>query len=460
MGLTYEVAKFVVEKGFDDFSGKEIQAVKDLVLDGVGTMISGIPEPVTQIMIQYAEDSGGRPDCGVVGAKFKTSLTQAAFLNGTSTHAVELESVGPYTGSNPMTNIPVALSAAEKFNLSGKAVIEGIIIGLEVQTKLGMSGPGAWDKGFSSIPLYGTLGAAASAGKMLKLSTEQMQHSFGIAIAQCSGQKRQQGSMGHLLENGIACRNGVTASILAKRGMTSDPNLLEGPRGLFDLFSTAGRGYDLENTVKSLGNPFCVAGGLYIKKYASCLYAHRAMDAIIQLKREHDIRYEDVQGVQVEVPTFVAEMLHFSEPRNGAETSFSMHQSLGSVLVDEVVELPYLRPFRDSGATDPKYIEARRKVEMIERADWSGGRSLPWSTPLTIVMKSGKKYTKTIDGNQLKGSPSNPLTHKELVARHGVLVRDFLSAKQTERSVDLIYNLENLDSVAELMKLLTYSEPK
>ncbi len=226
----------------------------------------------------------------MLGGKFRTSLTNAVLINGTSQHAQELESEGVYSGSLPMTNIPVALNAAEKFKLSGKAVIEGIIIGLEVETRLGMGGPGAFDKGFSSIPTFGTFGAAATAGKMMKLSVDQMQHAIGIGTAQSSGQQRQQGSMTHLLEAGIACRNGVTAALLAKEGVTSDPNLIEGERGFYDLFCSGGRGYDIEAVIRSLGNPFCITSpGVLIKKYANCFFNQRAMDALIELMKENDI---------------------------------------------------------------------------------------------------------------------------------------------------------------------------
>lgn len=455
MGLTNIVAKFVAEKGYKDFSKEDIQAAKELVLDGIGTMISGAREQVAQITIQFVKDSGGVAECGVVGEKFKTSLINAVFANGVSIHANELESVGLYTGSNPMNNIPIALSLAEKCELSGKAVIEGVILGLEVSSKLGKGGPGAWDRGFSSIPLYGTLGAVASAGRLMNLSIEQLQHAFGIGIAQCSGQQRQQGSMTHYLESGLACRNGVTAAMLAKAGMTADANLIEGERGFYDLFS-AGRDYSVDKVVQSLGNPFCVAEG-YIKKYGNALRAHRAMDALVRLMEEHAIHYEDVVNVRAEVPPF-AQLLRFRDPRDGEEAKFSLEQALGAILIDEDPELPYLRPFTDAGVADPKYKEARKKITVIERKDLTGGRSAPFALPVTVVLKSGQEYSKVVDANSLKGGRGNPLTWDELVVRHRALCKEFLSSRQIERSVELIKSLENLDSVSELMNLITFAK--
>ena len=457
MELTHGVAKFIIEKGYQDLSREEIQSAKDLILDAIGGMIGGARERVTAITIQYARETGGTAECGILGGKIQTSLLNAALANGTSCHSQELEAIGLYTGSNPMTNIPVALSVAEKLNLPGKAVIEGTVIGLEVQTKLGMGGPGSFDRGFSSIPLYGSMGAAATAGKMMRMSVEQLQNAFGIAIAQSSGQQRQQGSMTHLLEAGIACRNGVTAAMLARGGMTADPSLLEGERGFYELFCSGGRGYNQEGVLSALGNPFCVSG-VFIKKYGCCFFNHRAMDALFQLIDEHKIHFEDVDSVQAEIPPFVADMLRFPEPQNGEDAKFSLHQALGSILLDGKVDLPYLRPFSDAGAVDPQYRAARKKIRVIERKDWGGGRSAPWSTPVTIHMKDGRKFAKSVNADDLKGGPKNPLSREELVERYRAMTEGFLSSSSITRSLDLISNLENQDSISELMKLVTFGK--
>jgi 2-methylcitrate dehydratase PrpD len=459
MGLTYEVAKFVTGKGFRDFSKEEISITKDLVLDCLGVMIGAANEKVIQGTIQYVREGGQGGESGVIAGKFRTSPSDAALINGTAAHAQELESEGLYSGSLPMTIIPVALSIAEKYKLSGKAVIEGIMIGLELETKMGLAGPGLYDRGFASIGTFGTLGAAATAGKMLNLSVEQLQNMFGIGIAQCSGQARQQGSMGHLLETGLACRNGATAALLAKEGITSDPNLIEGDRGFYDLFCSGGRGYDLEKVIPSLGQPFCITSpGIIIKKYGCCFFAHRGMDALQQLIAEHDIRYEDVETVRVDVPVWISKLLlRFPEPKNCEETQFSLQQCIGSVLVDRKPDLPYLRPFSDPGAVDPKYQEARKKVTWKVREEWSS-RSLPWSMPITVNMKNGGTYTKTVD--KVKGDPADPLSKEELISRHQNLVQGFLSPKQTQRSIELVFSLENLKDISELMKIATFGKSK
>lgn len=455
MGATSDVANFIVAKGFSDFPEDAISITKHAILDSLGRMIAGVHEPVSQMLMKYVKQSGGVSEAGVIGGGFRTSLTNAVFVNGTTAHCQELESIGLYTGSNPMTNIPVAFPVADALQLSGKAILEGIIIGLEVQTKIGMRCPGTFDRGFSSIPTFGTFGAAATACKMLQCNVDQIRNAFGVATSQCGGLQRQTGTMTHLLETGIGCRNGVTAALLAKEGVTADPDSLERDGGFAALYASGGKGYDLTSLDRDLGNPWVVnSPGLFIKKYGCCFFIHRALDALFEVIEEHDIHYDRVAGVQVDVPTWIPKLVKIAEPHNGAQAKFSMEQALGAALVDRQVEIPYVRPFTDAGAVDPAYQEARKKVTVFVREDWAGGRSAPWSLPVTVTLTDGSAYSKTTDA--IKGGPENPLSQEEFEARYEVMTRGFLSGQQIARSMQLVRNLEELDDVSELTELLAF----
>jgi 2-methylcitrate dehydratase PrpD len=246
--------------------------------------------------------------------------------------------------------------------------------------------------------------------------------------------------------------------MLAKGGLTADPNLIEGKQGFYELYSSDGRGYDAEHVAEKLGNPFCVSD-IFIKKYGNCFLNHRSMDALVQLMDEHKFHYDDVERVRAEIPPFIADILgRFPDPKTGDEARFNLNHALGSILVDEKIELPYLRPFTEAGARDPKYKEARRKVDVIERKDWTGGRSSGYSQPVTVVLKSGEQFTKAVDARNLKGGADNPLTKDELLTRHRALVEGFLSADQVERTVELVDRLESLDSIKELMDVITFGK--
>jgi 2-methylcitrate dehydratase PrpD len=459
MGLTREISEFVVRNDELHFSGQEIRAAKGLILDVIGACISAANEPVTQKITSYVREAGGAPECSVFGQKFKTSLAHAAFVNGTTAHACELEAIGQYTGSNPFTVIPVALNVAEKYGRSGREVIEAVILALEVQVRLGMAGPGLFDRGMGSIGNYGAFGSTAAAGRLMGLSAETMQHAFGIAISQASGQQQHTGSMTHLMESGFGCRNGTTSASLARNGVTANPNFIEGKQGFFEVYSSFGRGFNLEGVAEKLGKPYCITD-IFIKKYGCCFMNHRSMDALLELMNQHHFVYDDVERVRAEIPPFIADLLRFDDPKNGSEAKFSLHQALGSVLIDGKVELPYLRPFSDQGALEPRYQQARRKIEVIERKDMTGGRSMPYTQPVTVTLKSGKEYTAAVGARELKGGGDNPLSEQEMAQRHRAMTQGFLSTEQIERTLQLVDSLDELDSISELMDLATFGQSR
>ncbi len=458
MGTTEKLAKFVIETRYSDFPEEVVRVTKDHILDCLGGILAGSREPVSQIVMKYVKNGGGAAEVGVIGGGFRTSLSNAALVNGTSGHGAELESVGKGPGSDPIHIVASALSVGEKFRLSGKQVLEGVILGEEVQYRVGQGAPGGFYRGHCGISLYGPLGVAAAASKMMGLSIDQTRMAFGVAISESGGFHRQTGSMTHLLEAGIASRNGVEAALLAKEGMTSDPNLIEGEGGFCDLLCSTKDGYDLEIMTKDWGNPFYILSpGVSIKKYGCCFFNHRPLDALLKLIEEHDIHYDEVESVQVDVDPKVPKLIRFPDPQNGEQAKFSLQQSLGAALIDRKPELPYLRPFSDAGAVDPRYKEARKKINVIVHEDWEPGRAFLHST-VGIKLKDGRSYSKEVD--KLKGSPEMPLNRDELVTKTKNCARGVLSSQQIPRFIDMVFNINNLDNILELMELVTFGYSK
>ena len=108
---------------------------------------------------------------------------------------------------------------AEKLGLSGKDVLAAIIVGHEVQARIGLACVPATERGFFSVPVFGTFGAAASAAKLLKLDKKQIMVALSIAASQAAGTIRQSSTMSHFVETGFSARNGLVAAMLAKEGL-------------------------------------------------------------------------------------------------------------------------------------------------------------------------------------------------------------------------------------------------
>lgn len=457
MSTTERLVDFVMNTSYDEIPAEAVAAAKNLVLDCLGAMVFGYREEASQKVIRYVKAAGGTPEVGVVGAGFRTSVENAAFANGTLTHSAELEAVGifgidPPAFGNPQVIIAAALCMGEKLGLSGKCVIEAIILAHEFQCRFSRGCLSPMYRGFCPLPLYGPPAVAVMASKMMGLSLEQARMAVGGSMSFSSGFFRQMGTMLHYLEAGIGARNGITAALLAAEGITADASLIEGQRGFCELF--APDGYDLELMTEDLGKPYLIANpGVNMKNHSCCAAQHVTIDALLQLMADHGVRDEHVESVRVHVTRHTADLLrphlpNSLDPKDGAESRFSLHHGHAVPLVEGRSSF---RAFSDAGARDPKFARVRRKIEVIVRDDIPEGY-------VELKLKDGRRLAggRDVLKGDTKGGPRNPYTPRELLARHEELCKDVLSPTQIQRSVDLIMNMERLADVTELMDLVTF----
>ncbi|MFH1160414.1 MAG: MmgE/PrpD family protein, partial [bacterium] len=233
MGTTETLAAFLVETGSGDFPAGVIERGKELLIDFVGGALGGSNTRVGNILADYIKEKGSKPEAGIIGKNFKTTAAYASYLNGVFNHATELESVSQRTSPNPLAVIATSLAVAEKMDLSGAEVLEGLILGFEIQGRVG----GVSLKGISKkgrISIFNHLGAAACASKIMKLNVHQTRMALGIAAFQAGGLITNVGTMAHVLELAVAARDGIEAAELAKRGCTAHPDIIEAPQGFCD----------------------------------------------------------------------------------------------------------------------------------------------------------------------------------------------------------------------------------
>ncbi|MFH0789675.1 MAG: MmgE/PrpD family protein, partial [Pseudomonadota bacterium] len=450
MNITERLSEFIVETNFQDIPQEVIRIAKDFVLDSIGAQLVGAREPVSEILKNYTEGDRGRPEAGVIGGAIRASVSLAAFLNGTSNHAPELEACGDFAGSNLLSIIPVALAFGEKLKLSGEKVLEGIIVGFEIQGKMGLgTTPGSHSKGWCSISLHGTMGAAVTAAKLLGLDVHKTRMALGLAASQASGLMRQVGTMAHLLEGGIGCRNGVLAAGLAQLGMTASDNILDGVSNFWEVYVGEGH-YDPEKMTKDLGNPFYFASpGTMLKQYPCCTFTHHGVSALIELIHQHKIDYEEIKSVEAGVTPFIKNALVGGpDPESGDMGRFSLEHCLASAIVDKTVTFD---SFRDEKVRDPRLKEARKKIKVIVHPEWPSGRN-NLSIPVTVKLKNGTELTHKVE--KVKGTIDRPMSREEQMERYREFAGPFLSSSQIEQSTRLILNLDELKDITELMDMV------
>jgi len=441
------VAEYLYRTKFDDLDTKVIEKAKALCLSTLGMAVAGSRIHAGQILANYARPSNANPESGVLGAGFRTSVELAALVNATAAHSTELEDDSWPESMYTCHIIPSVFALAEKLGSSGKSILEGFILGYEVQARPGMivSDGGASARGNLTAPHLGTIGVASGASKMLGLGVQETKMAISLAVSQASGSTRQMGTGAHVYEAGIAGRNGICAATLAKLGLTGDPTILEGAKGYFDAL--AGRP-DLEFRLGTGSDLRVMEVGF--KKYPACYLMQRIIDGVIELITKHNIAAEDVESVVVEVnPTF-PEIIKFPEPRDGDESRFSLTHCVAAALVREPVSMKICS---EAGIQNPKIREHWPKTSVIVNTKWKP-EIMGESNPITIRTRSGAEHKKVCIMSH--GDPGDPLSNEEVKQKYMGCVEGIIDPDKAERAAELVFGLEELTDVSELMGLLTF----
>src|SRR3978361_244435 len=237
---TRDLAHFAAALRFEDIPTRVIDHAKLCVLDGVGVAVSGPKLPWTVHVRELARSEGAAPVASFWGTPYRGSISQAALVNGTAGHAFEMDDIHKEAIAPPNSlACPVAFAFAEAAGgMSGPDVLTAIVAGYEVGTRVGNAATMAlFLRGFHPQGTSGAFVAAATAGRMLGLPADQMQHAFGIAGSMGAGlMAAQEGAMVKRLHAGRAAQAGVQAALLAQRGFTGILDVLEAGYGGFLRF--------------------------------------------------------------------------------------------------------------------------------------------------------------------------------------------------------------------------------
>jgi len=441
---TKEIARFVCNTGYKDFPSEVVNLTKSLCLRQLGATLAGSALPPGKIIIEYVKNQKATPDAGILGAGFRTSAEYAAFANGTLFHATELEDVSFPEGQWTCSVYPAVFALGEKLKSSGRAMIEAIILGQEVAARIGLVCVDAVARGWLPASVWSNMGVAAAAAKLLKLDLEGTTMALSLAASQAGGLARQTGTGAHLFEAGTAARNGICAATLAKGGFSGNPTILEGRNGLCDLF--AGQpDFEWTDEFRTLA--------IGMKKYPCCYQMHRQIDGMLELIKKHNISFEDVKDIEVGLNTTVGlGYLKYPQPETGEDARFSVPHGIAACLLDGHV---FFDTFTDEKARDPKFKEARKKVNVVVHPEYNPG-FFTFESPLIVRMKDGTEYKKVCV--TAKGDPSDRLNDAEILKIYMDCI-DFagtVSRGDAKKAAEMVMAMDQLNDVSEVMSIFTF----
>ena len=452
MEIINAIASFIEGTEFEHLPSEVVSKAKEGVIDFVGCTLLGTHNDTGKIVLNYVKRLEAKPEVSVLGAGYKTSVALASLATGTCSHADDFDDISWSLPGHPsVTVLPVAMSIGELLNSSGKDILTAYLIGFELECKLGLAlAPKLYQNGWHATSVYGCLGAAAAAAKLLKLSREQIINCMGIAASLASGLRANLGTMTKPLHVGNCCQNGVTAALLAKEGLTASSEALDGDLGFCKAFAG---GVNHDKIIGRLGSPYDIIDpGILFKRYPSCAETHTALDATISLAQQHNIQPDDVLSVPCIVTPLNYDVLVYSSPQTALEGKFSLHFC---VAVGIVKRKASLEEFQDEMVWNPTIIELMRKVTMKSDPSLAEDGYTGATNIVNINTKNGREYSLRVD--HAKGSPENPLSLDELLEKYRACAGTVLSPAALDHSIRCLLELEKLDRINDLILLLNES---
>jgi 2-methylcitrate dehydratase PrpD len=385
---------WMYETSFEDFPPDVRRLVSLAVYDCVGGWLACSLIPLAHRMVDFTNLVGGQPDCTIVGFPTRTSVLNAAVVNGTLGHADEVDAIeGDGMGAHIIAApAAAALAAGQMVEASGQEALRGVVFGYELAKRLNRAAaqlrretgrtPGAIDPG-------NTMGATAAAGIALGLPPEQMQIAFCLGAAMSCGITPFARESEHMLKSfvrgGVGARNGVAAALMAKAGYDAPQDSLDGPQGFFQ--SRLGVEAPGSDFLRGLGEDYAIRG-IVFKRACGGGPNQAPRQGVLELMSEHHLSGEDVREIHAEV-----------EPAGHNTITHVHHPSIQGKDVLALAAVYGGRGFKetyDEGSRrNPAFLALRERVTISPRSDWTGHAD-HFRAVVSITTKQGRKVQKEL----------------------------------------------------------------
>ncbi|MBW1784405.1 MAG: MmgE/PrpD family protein [Deltaproteobacteria bacterium] len=467
--VTKKVVDVIVNTTYDDLPREVVHKAKNILLDSIGCALGGYVTERAKIATAFVREQGGNPQATIIGGGL-TSASNAAFANGELINALDMDCIGPVMAHVIPYVLPPSLALSEMTHASGKQLLTSMVLAGEIGGRLGGSVlqhrlPSDEPPYYKKTPRYSftpsIFGGVAGASKILNLEPGQVAHALGIGgvNAPVAGMMKWQQISGPsaLLKysswTGWIAQLGTVSTLLAQRGFTSDPTIFDGEYGFWQMYGSPF--FREEMVVNGLGETWRFLETEF-KPYPNCRCNHGAIDGIVKLIEENGINPEDITGIRVLGDSWLLTPSRSQEViTNANDTQFSV--KYGFAVAAYYGKNPGPHWEMPAVYKDPRVVEMMKKVtvgihpradELIAENLKTGKAPVLWLARVEIKA-NGKEYS--IEVMEPWGKGENVYTDDDILRKfRGNATFSQVTPSQTEKIIDLVCNLEEVEDVAEL----------
>ncbi len=457
--LVHVFAQHAADLSYDDLTAPAREAAKKSILDTLGVILAASgTEPAVRGVVEIVNETGGTPECSVIGFGGRRPAIMAALANGAMAHCLDYDDQTPWGQHTASSIVPAVFAVAERQGgVSGKDLIAAVAAGQDIFGRLRCNVD--WKKDWNLSTVLAVFAATASAGRAMGQSSRQIAHAMGIATMQCSGIMEMVAGRGSDLRGmyaGFSAKGAVLATLMADKGITGIDRMFEGQYGFMNTYFDGG--YDREAIVHDLGREFLGSGTLY-KRWPCVGTAHSHMKAAIDIVTKNNLHPDQIAEIRLHVGDYHDLMCQPLDERRKPAT-----------LADAKFSLPFLvsvaiarrgmsvSDFSEQGLRDRGVLETASKISLVSDPALNWKLELPPGR-VEILTHDGRRWLE--EGRSVPGNADNPMDWDDICSKFMECAAVSVTAVADDvvtRVAGLARRLEELFDATELVKLLSPPE--
>jgi len=458
MEPTQSVAEYIAGARYVHLPEKVSDYAKVCMLDSLGCMIGGIRTPFGHIVLDLMSGLGGRSEATVWATGERVPALHAAYVNAYLANALDFDDTA--MGHPGVCVIPAALAMAEQRGASGQELINAIVVGYEVYSRVAQAIQATPERnrlmgGVSSTQLIGIFGATAAACALLRLPAEAVVMALGLAGEQAPVPASL---MGYVAERpmswsknncGWVAMGGVLAAQLAEKGFRASQRVFD-DEGRFWLRAGSDQ-CRFEQFTQGLGREYRILD-VSIKPYPCCRYTHTTLDATKAIVEKQQLDASTIERVEVRSFSRLARFVDY-EPQSIIDAQFSLPYVVAMVLLGKPPGYEWLSPVN---LEDKRVLQNAGKVIFAVDEEAEGiyfdFEKREYPAKVTIHCTDGSRWGQT--ALIPRGDPRNPMSYDEIRAKFEALADPAVYPTKAERLLQCIEQLEGLQVASSIAEAL------
>jgi 2-methylcitrate dehydratase len=444
-----DLGVWVAAMRYEDLPPATVKKAKYVLLDTLGCAIGAVDAGPVRIAQKVVSARGGSPQASVIGAGWKTSCDEAAFVNAMAIRYLDFNDYAAFGfPHHPSINLAAALAVAEMRDLSGKDLLLGLTVGYEVQVKVRDASEGG-RRGFDLPSLEAQYSSAAAAARLLGLDAAGIANAVAIAgsYANTLSEVRSGGELSNAkgTAEALAARNGTFAALLAQAGLQYPLTVIDGESG----YGKVVNGGLKEALLRSRSGDHQILKSCN-KMWPSIGTSQAPIAAALQI-RSGGVRADDIRQVTLHLSDFGHKQQQgfLGEINTREHADHSAPYLVARAFIDGDVQIEH---FEERRFREPKPLAFIQRITMLAdpALTTSGGDVLGARMEVTLNDGSVRKA----DVPYPPGSYQNPATDEQIQHKFLALSERILGPAGAQRAMEAILTVDTKANLTDLINAL------